>query len=158
MTADEGTRVVLAAPPETLDDEPRARSCADPIEPLTVPATLRLPTALALMRRRGLDHLVIRDGSHLLRVLSELAVLRRLAAAGPDDQARRALEPVGLIARAVHRLPARMPLGDALAEILAADDDMAVLVDDGDPVALLTSGSVMRALASTARPRPALSR
>lgn len=143
--------VVLAAPPEALDDEPRARACADPIEPLIVQATLRVTTALALMRRRGLDHLVVRDGGHVLRDLSEVALLRRLAAARPEDHARRALEPIGLIARAVPRLPAEMPRCDAVAELLAADDDTAILLDDGEPVALLTAGSVMRAIGATGR-------
>lgn len=152
MTTADRAPEVLAAPPEVLDDEPRAAACADPIEPLTVPATLRVPTALALMHRRGLDHLVVRDGSHPPRVLAEVALLRRLAAAGPEDHARQALEPVGLIARAVPRLPARLPLSAAIAELLAADDDMAVLVDGEEPVALLTAGSVMRALGAAARP------
>jgi CBS domain-containing protein len=136
--------VVRAAPPEALDDEPRAWTCADPLEPLVVPATLRAPTALAMMRRRGLDHVVVRDGTHQPRVVSETALLRRLAAAGPEDHARR--EPVGLVARAVPRLPADLPLGDAVAELFAADDDTALLVRDGEPVALLTAGSVLRAI------------
>jgi CBS domain-containing protein len=153
MTTGERAPVVLAAPPEVLDDDPRARDCADPLEPLLVPAALRVPAALALMRRRGLDHLVVRDGTHQPRVLSEVALLRRLAAAaGPEDHARRALESVGLIARAVPRLPADMPLPDTVAELLAADDDMAVLVHAGEPVALLTAGSVLRAIGTTRRP------
>jgi hypothetical protein len=35
--------VVRAAPPEALDDEPRAWTCADPLEPLLVPAATRRP-------------------------------------------------------------------------------------------------------------------
>jgi CBS domain-containing protein len=144
---------VLAAPPETLDDDPRARDCADPLEPLVVPASLRNPTALALMHRRGLDHLVVRDGTHQPRVLSEVALLRRLAEGGPEDRAHRALEPVGPIARAVPRLPADVHLSEAVARLLDADDDTALLVDEGRPVALLTAGSVMRSIGAAGRGR-----
>lgn len=154
MTTGDRAQVVLAAPPETLDEEPPARLCADPIEPLlVVPATLRAPTALQLMHRRGLDHLVVRDGTHQPRVVSEVALLRRLAASGPEDHARGTLERVGRIARAVPRLPADLPRADAIAELLAADDDTAVLVDHDEPVALLTAGSVLRALGAGARRR-----
>lgn len=139
--------VVLAAPPETLDEDPPARRCADPLEPLLVPGTLRTTTALHLMHRRGLDHLVVHEGSHPLRVVSEIALLRHLAAAAPGEHERRAVDPMGLVARYVPHLPAAMHRSAVIAHLLAHDDDVAVLLDGDRPVALLSPRSVMRSIA-----------
>ena len=142
MTIDEPVR--LAAPPETLDDDPCASEYAStPVIGITPSAPLSV--ALRLMIARGVRHLPVVEDGRCTTLVSELDVVRGLAAQhGPLGVASLR---VGDVARAVPATTADAPLS-SIARLMHDGGTDAVLIDDHGRIAgLITATDIIRAAA-----------
>ena len=128
----------LAAPPETLDDDPLISSVMTPhVVAITPDAPLR--TGLSLMASHNLRHLPIIDGSRLLGVVLETDIVRAVAIGGPPL--------LGPLVRALPMVSIDERRSVAARTLLAGDVD-AVLVTDGDRlVGIVTTTDLVRSLA-----------
>jgi CBS domain-containing protein len=110
-------------------------------------------TALRLMARAGLRHLLVMDGRHCLGMLTEVDLVRCMAQGG-------ALTPgwshvVGEIAHPVEAMPVTASRSDAARRM--ANGAEAVLVTGGDRLlGIVTTSDLIRSLAAVPRtPEPA---
>ncbi len=135
----------LAAPPETVDDDP----------PVTAVMTTHLvgitpdapvSTALRLMAATGVRHLPVLAGRQCLGLVLESDLIRCVAQGEPLAPGSSLL--VGEIARPVEQLPVTARRSDA-ARRMQADTSDAVLVTDGDRLlGIVTATDLIRSLAA----------
>lgn len=130
----------LAAPPETVDDDPLLLTVMSPrIVAVTPDAPLDI--ALRLMASGPVRHLPVLDGSRCVGVVLEADLVRAVAVGGPGV--------VGPLARPLPTLPGRARRSRAARVLLDGGVD-AVLVTDGERLAgIVTATDLVRSLAET---------
>ncbi|MHC1557801.1 CBS domain-containing protein [Actinomycetospora sp. C-140] len=141
-----GTR--LAAPPETLDDDPPVRALMSPLAPVEVPATTRVATALDHLRRLDAGHLVLR-GHGRLSTVAEADLLRHALAGGASPA--RLLDPVSDLARPTESVGPETRRSRAAARMLAHDHPVLIVVADGEPCGVLDARTILHSVAETRR-------
>jgi CBS domain-containing protein len=135
----------LAAPPDTLDDDPPLRTVMT-TDVVAIDAEARVPTALQVMATTGVRHLPLIDRGRYLGVLVETDLIRCLA------QGSRAFDTgVTATLRQLFRPAAQLPptarVSDA-ARCMSADVSDAVLVTDhGRILGIVTATDLIRLLA-----------
>lgn len=143
MTVEDRPRSA-AAPPEVLDDDPLVRRCADRVGPPRISCFATVAEALARLRDRDADLLLVEDPGGGTRTVSEVDVLRRIVAALPD---RHVLdEPIGQLARPVLRLDAGLRCAAAARRMLERGERLAILGADGESLGFVTADAVLRLL------------
>jgi len=121
----------------------RARVIARP-NPPTVPPQAPLGDALALMRARRGEALLVVDGTRLAGILTERDVLRRVLGRGVD-MARPVSE---LMTAQPGTLPADAPLIDALRKMQAGGfRNLPLVEDDGTVVGVLRQQDLLEYIA-----------
>lgn len=138
----------LAAPPETLDDDPPVRAVMSPLPPSEVPATMRVATALDRLRGLETGHLVTRCHGQL-RVVAEVDLLRHLLEGGARPT--RMLDPVADLATPAAVVGPELRRSQAADLMLARDDAVLVVVADGEPCGLLDARTVLHSVARERR-------
>lgn len=140
----------IAAPPETLDDDPPVTALmTHRIVAITPDADLAV--ALRLMSAHGVRHLPVIDGTHCLGVLLETDVARLLAGVRPEPGVP--APRVGALCRLAPALEPTARLSDAARRMHAEGVD-AVLVTDGERLlGIVTATDLIRSLAAGRTPR-----
>jgi len=140
-----GAGVVVAAPPEVLDDDPPVRALMSTRVVAIVPSA-PLSTALHLMVTAGVRHLPVMEDGRCTGMVTETDVLRGLAARrGPWGTAD--LHVLDVL-RAAPAVTGSTRLSGAAAVMLDGDND-AVLIRgaDGGIAGILTATDLVHALA-----------
>ncbi|MDD7939524.1 hypothetical protein PHK61_13960 [Actinomycetospora lutea] len=132
------------APPETLDDDPPVRLIMSPLDPVEVPETLRVASALDLVRRLAADHLVTFCRGRV-RALAEVDLLRHLEDGGSRPALR--VDPVSDVARPVTTIGSEMRRSRAAELLLTQDPPILVVTVGGRPAGLLDAAAVLRSVA-----------
>jgi CBS domain-containing protein len=128
----------FAAAPHALDDDPPVTSVMTArVVAITPDAPLRI--ALQLMTSGNVRHLPVMDGSRCLGVIGETDLVRAVAVGG--------YAVVGPLARPVPTLPVTARRAAAAAAVLTGDLDVALVVDDGRLVGIVTATDLLRSLA-----------
>jgi CBS domain-containing protein len=141
MTTDH--RAASAAPPETLDDDPRIGGLMTPrVVAITPDSPLR--TALGLMAGHDVRHLPVLAGTRCLGVVGETDLVHAVAVGGPPL--------VGPLARPVHALPATARRSEAARAMLAAGTDAVLVAEHGRIVGIVTATDLLVSLADLADP------
>jgi hypothetical protein len=139
----------LAAPPETLVDDPPVRHVMAPLAPLEVPATTWVGTALVRLRHLGTDHLVTRVGGQV-RAVSEVDLLRHLLERGP--RLARMRDPVAAVAVPVPTVDPTLRRSRAAELLLEEGGPALLLVADGTTGGVLDARTLLHSVAEE-RPR-----
>lgn len=141
-----------AAPPETLDDDPRiTQLMTSRIVGITPDSPLS--TALLLMAQAGVRHLPVLDGAGCLGIVTERDLARFLAG-GPGSFAARTAVRVYELMRPTEPLPTTARRSDAARRMEAEHSDAVLVMGDGRLVGLVTATDLVRSLAGTRPARP----
>jgi CBS domain-containing protein len=135
----------LAAPPETLDDDPPVTELMTHRIVAIVPEA-DLSVALRLMAARGVRHLPVLDGTRCVGLVLETDVARVLAGGHPEPGV-----PPLRVADVCRSTPAVEPTASrsAAARRMHAEGIDAVLVTDGERlVGIVTATDLIRSLAT----------
>ncbi|WP_214369162.1 HPP family protein [Pseudonocardia sp. H11422] len=143
-------RIHLAAPPESVDDDPLVTEMMTTRLVAIVPAA-SLSTALHLMASTGVRHLPVLDGQRCLGLVVEADVVRCLAQA-PGPFGEGSPLSVGDICRPADPLTVRMRRSDAARRMEAAGSDAVLVADHGRLVGIVTATDLIRSLAGRATP------
>jgi CBS domain-containing protein len=134
----------LAAPPDTIDDDPLLSAVMNPcIVAITPDAPLH--TALRLMTRGLVRHLPVLDGTRCAGILVEADLVRAAAIGGPAV--------VGPLARPVPRIPLGARRSRAARALLEGGVDAVLVVDGERLVGIVTATDLVRSLAGAGRAR-----
>ena len=136
MTAPRG----LAAPPETLDDDPPVTALMQRLEPVEVTGTTRVATALHRLRELGADHLIVRTGDRVGAV-SELDLRRHVGTGLLTDPVSAVAVPLAPVGCDRRRSAAAALLLDGGRPALV------VVAADGSPCGVLDVRAVLRSVA-----------
>lgn len=131
----------LAAPPETVDDDPPITSVMTP-HIVAITPDCPLHTGLNLMASHEVRHLPVIEGSRCIGVVLETDIVRAVAVGGPPL--------LGALVRPMPAVPADGRRSLAARAVLAGDVE-AVLVTEGDRlVGIVTTTDLVRSLAPDA--------
>ncbi|MHA6794286.1 CBS domain-containing protein [Pseudonocardia bannensis] len=145
--------VHLAAPPESVDDDPLVTEVMT-TRLIGIVPDAPLSTALHLMASAGVRHLPVLDGRRCLGLVVEADVVRYLAQApGPFGDGSPMV--VGDVCRAADPLAVRMRRSDAARRMEATGSDAVLVADDGRLVGIVTATDLIRSLAGRAAPEAA---
>lgn len=137
----------LAAPPETVDDDPPISSVMT-AHVVAITPDSPLHTALRLMASSKVRHLPVIEGSRCLGLVVETDLVRAVAIGGPLL--------IGPLVRPVPMVPVGGRRSLAARAVLAGDVD-AVVVTDGDRlVGIVTVTDLVRSLATDVHAEPAV--
>jgi CBS domain-containing protein len=135
----------LAAPPETLDDDPAVTDLMTE-RIVAVVAEADLAVALHLMAERGVRHLPVFDGARCVGLVLETDVARLLAAGHREPGV-----PPLRVADVCRKAPTLSPTArrSAAAASMHAGGIDAVLISDGERLlGILTATDLIRSLAT----------
>ncbi len=135
----------LAAPPETLVDDPPVRHVMSPLAPLEVPGSTRVATALRRLRDTGCEHLITRDHGQV-RVVAEVDLLRDLLDGGPRPT--RMSDLVSAVATPVPSVAPTLRRSQAAALMLSGDHGVLLVVADGRPCGVLDARTLLHSVAA----------
>lgn len=131
----------LAAPPETLDDDPPlAALMTRRLLGITPDADVRI--ALRLLAEAAVRHLPVMDGAHCRGLVFEDDVLRWVAGGCLSDKS-----PIGELCRPVPALAPADRRSAAATRMGAAGVDAVLVVADKKLVGIVTATDVLRSLA-----------
>jgi CBS domain-containing protein len=135
----------LAAPPETLDDDPPVTAVMTR-SVVALDPEARLPTALHAMNTAGVRHLPVVERGRLLGVLVEADLVRHLAE-GPRPFCTALATTARRLCRSVAELPPTARVS-AAARLMSADVTDAVLVtEDRRILGIVTATDLVHLLA-----------
>ncbi len=128
-----------AAPPESLDDDPRLAGLMS-TRVVAITPDSPLLTALRLMAAERVRHLPVLDGPHCLGLVGETDLVRAVATGRPPL--------VGPLARPVPTLPRSAHRSAAARAMIAAGTDAVLVTDDeGGLAGILTATDLVVSLA-----------
>lgn len=135
----------LAAPPETVDDDPLVTGVMS-THLVAIRPDAPLTTALRVMASAGVRHLPVIDGERCLGVVVESDLVHRLAA-GYVACADGSPLLVGDLTRAADPVPVTARRSDAARRMQAEDTDVALVVNRGQLVGVVTATDLIHSLA-----------
>ena len=145
MTSPLTSKPQLAAPPETLDEDPPL-SAVMSREVVAIDAEARVPTALQVMATTGVRHLPVVDRGRFLGVLVEGDLIRHLAC-----EARPFGAGITATMRQLYRPAAELPptarVSDAARHMSADVSDAVLVTDHGRVLGIVTATDLVRLLA-----------
>jgi CBS domain-containing protein len=134
----------LAAPPETLVDDPPVHAVMGPLAPLEVPGSTRVATALHRLRENGCEHLITRDHGQV-RAVAEVDLLRHLLDGGARPT--RLLDTVSDVATPVPSVGSTLRRSQAAALMLRGDHTLLVVLADGAPCGVIDARTLLHSVA-----------
>jgi CBS domain-containing protein len=135
----------IAAPPETIDDDPLVSTLMTPgITAITPDAPLII--ALRLMASGDVRHLPVLEGRRCIGVVLETDLVRAVAVGAPVE--------LGPLARPVPTVPITCRRSVAARTLLDGDVDAVLVTAEGQLVGIVTTTDLVRSLAAGPHPRP----
>ena len=129
----------LAAPPETIGDDPPIGSVMTPhVVAIAPDAPLR--TGLRVMAANNIRHLPVIDGSRCLGVVLETDIVRAVATGEP--------QLLGPLVRALPTVSVDDRRSAAARAVLAGDVDAVLVTNGGRLVGIVTATDLVRSLAA----------
>jgi CBS domain-containing protein len=144
MTSPLTSKPQLAAPSETLDEDPPL-SAVMSREVVAIDAQARVPTALQVMATTGVRHLPVVDRGRFLGVLVEADLIRCLADARPFGAGITAT--MRQLYRPAAELPPTARVSDAARHMSADVSDAVLVTDHGRVLGIVTATDLVRLLA-----------
>jgi CBS domain-containing protein len=140
----------VAAPPETMDDDPLlGRLMSTRLIGITPDAPLS--TALHLMATAGVRHLPVLDDERCCGLVLEVDLARFVSQGAGSSEERAALH-VEDLTRPSEPLPATARRSDAAIRMQAEHVDAVLVTEEGRLVGIVTATDLVRSLVAT-RPR-----
>ena len=144
------TTTRLAAPPDTLDDDPLLTAVMSR-EVVALDAEARLPTALHVMATTGVRHLPVVERGRCLGVLVETDLIRSLAQDsrpfGSAALGTAVTAPVRQLHRPAPQLPPTARVSDAARHMATDVSDAVLVVEHGRVLGIVTATDLVRLLA-----------